>query len=320
MQLNLHANSSGQVTDIIHPKSLRDFRSLPKSDLHNHCLLGGKRTHLEKYYGRKFRPFKAVRPGIDELNQWLIMEFRPFFDLPGAFEKAVEAAFFQARTDGVTRLEMSIDVMTGVIARIQAGRIVDVLRRCHKDVAPGIRFRPELGFPRNRPLRTLLSSMEPFLEEGYFRSIDLYDDEFAQPVANFRELFRLARSLGMKCKAHAGEFGSAGSVREAVETLELDAVQHGIGAADSPEVMKWLADHQIPLNVCPTSNIRLKRVRSYKTHPIRILFDHGVRVTINTDDALVFGDGVSEQYLKLHRAGVFTLEELDLIRFTGLDS
>jgi adenosine deaminase len=121
----------------------------------------------------------------------------------------------------------------------------------------------------------------------------------------------------MKCKAHAGEFGSADSVREAVEILELDAVQHGIGAAGSPEVMKWLAGHQIPLNVCPTSNIKLKRVRSYKTHPIRILFDHGVRVTINTDDALVFGDGVSEQYLKLYRAGVFTLEELDVIRGNG---
>jgi adenosine deaminase len=62
----------------------------------------------------------------------------------------------------------------------------------------------------------------------------------------------------------------------------------------------------------------LKRVRSYKTHPIRILFDHGVKVTINTDDALVFGDGVSEQYLKLKRNGVFTDNEIDYIRKNGL--
>ena len=123
----------------------------------------------------------------------------------------------------------------------------------------------------------------------------------------------------MKCKAHAGEFGSAASVREAVETLELDAVQHGIGAADSAEVMKWLANRQIPLNICPTSNIKLKRVGSYKTHPIRILFDHGVRVTLNTDDALVFGDGVSEQYVKLFKAGVFTIGELETIRGNGMD-
>ena len=104
-----------------------------------------------------------------------------------------------------------------------------------------------------------------------------------------------------------------------METLDLDAVQHGIGAADSPTVMKWLADNKIRLNVCPTSNIKLKRVRSYKTHPIRILYDHGIKVTINTDDALVFGDGVSDQFNKLFKAGVFTAGELDIIRKNGLD-
>jgi adenosine deaminase len=239
--------------------------------------------------------------------------------LPGAFEKSVEAAFIQARFDGVTRLEMSIDVTFGSMFNVSAGRMVEVLKHFHQTVAPDIDFRPELGLPRNRSLRTLLSCFEPFLDFQYFRSIDLYDDELAQPVSNFRELYRYARSLGMKCKAHAGEFGSAGSVREAVETLELDAVQHGIGAADSPEVMKWLAGRQICLNVCPTSNIKLKRVRSFKTHPIRILFDHGVKVTINTDDALVFGDGVSEQNLKLFNAGVFSPGELDIIRRNGLD-
>jgi adenosine deaminase len=122
----------------------------------------------------------------------------------------------------------------------------------------------------------------------------------------------------MKCKAHAGEFDPADSVKEAVELLELDEVQHGIAAAGSPGVMKWLADHKIRLNVCPTSNIRLKRVRSFKTHPIRILFDHGVNISINTDDVVLFGDGVSEQYLKLFKAGVFTAEELDSIRHKSL--
>ncbi len=294
-------------------------RSLPKSDLHNHCLLGGKRSVIEKHLGRKLFSFKATKPGIGDLNRWIGDEYRSFFDLPDAFEKAVEAAFIQARFDGVTRLEMSIDVLFGNMFHVKADRIVSALKHYHQAIAPGIDFLPELGFPRNKSLRMLLAGFESFLDFNYFRSIDLYDDEFAQPVANFRELYRFARSLGMKCKAHAGEFGSAASVREAVETLELDAVQHGIGAADSAEVMKWLANRQIPLNICPTSNIKLKRVGSYKTHPIRILFDHGVRVTLNTDDALVFGDGVSEQYVKLFKAGVFTIGELETIRGNGMD-
>ena len=196
--------------------------------------------------------------------------------------------------------------------------MVAALKYYHQAVAPEIDFCPELGFPRNKSLRTLLACFEPFLDYNYFKSVDLYDDEFAQPIANFKELYRFARSLGMKCKAHAGEFGSADSVMEAVEILELDAVQHGIGAADSPEVMQWLADNKIQLNVCPTSNIKLKRVKSYKTHPIRILFDHGVKVTINTDDALVFGDGVSEQFFKMYKSGVFTAEELNQIRLNSI--
>jgi len=295
------------------------FRALPKSDLHNHCLLGGKRAVVEKHFGRKLAAFKANQPGIEDLNRWIGKVYRPFFELPGAFEKGVEAAFIQAKTDGVIKLEMSIDVSFGLLYQIPAKKVVDTLKHYHRSIAPEIDFRPELGFSRSKSLRSLLRCFDPYLECHYFESIDLYDDESAQPVANFRELFRFARNQGMKCKAHAGEFGSADSVKEAVETLELDAVQHGIGAADSPSVMKWLADNNIQLNVCPTSNIKLKRVRSYKTHPIRILFDHGVKVTVNTDDALVFGDGVSEQLLKLFRARVFTTGELEIIMKYGLE-
>lgn len=303
----------------ITPIDINQIRSLPKGDLHNHCLLGGKRSVIEKHLGRKLTPFRAKTHGIGDLNHWIGTEFRPFFELPDAFEKAVEAAFIQAKYDGVTKLEMSLDVLFGNIFGVSAERIVNTLKFYHQAVAPDIDFRPELGLGRNKSLRSLLAGFEQFLDFNYFKSIDLYDDEFAQPIANFRELYRFARSLGMKCKAHAGEFGPADSVKEAVETLELDAVQHGIGAADSPEVMRWLADHKITLNVCPASNLKMKLVRSYKTHPIRILFDHGVKVTINTDDALVFGDGISEQYLKLFRAGVFSRDELETLRAISLE-
>lgn len=303
----------------VNTSDIRFFRSLSKSDRHNHCLLGGKRSVIESFYGRKLSVFKAAQPGIEDLNLWIGKELRSFFQLPGAFEKAVEAAFVQAKFDGVTLLEMSIDVLFGSLFKIPPERIVQVLKETHQRVAPKIDFRPELGFPRNKPLPVLLAGFETYMEYDFFQSIDLYDDEYAQPISGFRELYKQARSLGLKCKAHAGEFGSADSVREAVEILELDAVQHGIGAADSPEVMKWLASRNIVLNVCPTSNIKLKRVRSYNTHPVRILFDHGVKVTINTDDVLVFGDGISEQFVKLHKTGLFSLDEIDQIRKTSLE-
>lgn len=299
--------------------TLPQLRSLSKSDLHNHCLLGGRRSHLERLSGTRIERFKADRGGIGDLNRWIAAEMRPIFQLPGSFEWGVAAAFTQARRDGVVRLEMSVDVSFGNMFDLSAAEMVGVLQKTHQELAPNIHFRPEIGFSRNLSLRTLLKRFEPFLAFDYFQSIDLYDDENAQPIANFRELFRLAKSLGFKCKAHAGEFGSAESVREAVDVLELDAVQHGIGAADSPEVMKWLAKNGVLLNICPTSNIKLKRIKSYKTHPARILFDHGVKVTINTDDVLAFGDGVSEQYLKLLKAGTFSEGEIEAIRLNGLE-
>jgi hypothetical protein len=80
-----------------------------------------------------------------------------------------------------------------------------------------------------------------------------------------------------------------------------------------------LADHGIRLNVCPTSNVLLGRVESIATHPIRRLYDAGVKVTVNTDDALVFGRSVSEEFLELYRAGVFSAAELDIVRRNGLN-
>jgi adenosine deaminase len=297
---------------------ISSLRRVQKSDLHNHCMLGGKATVINRFYGEKLKPFRADKMGIEPLNQWIGEVYAPFMRKPGAFEKAVEAAFLQAKYDGISVLEMSMDGFFGSLFNVAPERAVNALKHYHSTIAPHIEFRPELGFPKTLPLRTILKHLEPFLASGYFKSIDLYDDENAQQPENFRELYRFAGKAGLKLKAHAGEFGNAESVRKAVEVLNLQEVQHGIGAAGSPEVMRWLADNSIRLNVCPESNIRLKRVRSYKVHPIRILFDHGVKVTVNSDDVLLFRAGVSEQFLKLYRSGIFSADELDIIRLNGL--
>ena len=107
-------------------------------------------------------------------------------------------------------------------------------------------------------------------------------------------------------------------MQRAVEELELDEVQHGIAAAQSSSVMKFLADNRIRLNICPTSNVLLGRVESLAVHPIRKLYDAGVKVTVNTDDVLVFGQSVSDEFLNLYRAGLFGAAELDELRQNGL--
>ncbi len=298
--------------------NLKEIRKIPKSDLHNHGMMGANRNRLSKELNVKLSNFTVKRGTIHEVNGWIKQNYRFLFDLPGAFQKTVEAAFIQAKEDGVRVLEMSIDLMLGSMFQKKPEDIISVFKHSHKSIAPEINFRPELGIARILPLRTILSLAEPYLTSGFFKSVDLYDDEFAQPVENYVELYRIFRNAGLKCKAHAGEFGDAETVRKTVELLELDAVQHGIAAASSPGIMKWIAERGTPLNVCPASNIRLKRARSYFTHPIRMLYDQGIKVTVNTDDRILFNAGVSEQLLRLHRCGLFSEAELDEIRMNGL--
>ena len=292
----------------------------PKSDLHNHSLMGCRRADMEAFYGKPIQPFDYRGNGIHDVNRWIAEVYVPVFRKPGAFEAAVSATFRQARSDGVTVLEMSIDAGFGHLIGITPQKIAETLGSLHLAVAPEIDFRPELGFARHLPVRQAMAFFAPYLELDFFRAIDLYDDELSQPVGNFREVYRLARSNGMKCKAHAGEFGNAESVREAVDVLELDAVQHGIAAAGSPGVMKWLAERKIPLNVCPTSNVVLELAPSIQAHPIRTLYDHGVVVTVNSDDVILFGQSVSQEFLNLFNAGVFSADELDGIRRNGLSA
>ena len=91
-------------------------------------------------------------------------------------------------------------------------------------------------------------------------------------------------------------------------------VQHGIAAAASPAAMRFLAAAGVRLNVCPTSNVKLGRVARMEDHPIRALFHAGVRVTVGSDDPLMFGTSLSREFLALFDAGVLTAAELDAVR------
>lgn len=179
---------------------------------------------------------------------------------------------------------------------------------------PNLDFRPELGLGRTEDIKGLEEIAAFNIAIGYFQSIDLYGNEVGDSPSKYRPIFRRAQAAGLRLKAHIGEFSTAEAVRQTVEELELDEVQHGIGAAQSSEVMAWLARQRIPLNICPTSNVKLGAVPNMKTHPIRVLADHGVIVTINTDDVLIFGNTLSQEYLALYEAQVFSANELDLLR------
>jgi adenosine deaminase len=258
---------------------------------------------------------------MQEMHQWVEKQIDPWFATAEKRALAIEACFHQAKEDGVTVLEIGDDVWANNhFYKGQIDTLINAFQEAHRQTAPQIDFRFQIGLSRHCPGHLLEQWIAPFLEKNCFSAVDLYGDETAQPISCFKPLYRKAKEKGMILKAHVGEWGDADSVKEAVEELELHEIQHGISAAHSPEVMKWLADNRIQLNICPTSNVMLSRVNSLKEHPIRTLYDHGVKVTVNSDDVLVFGQSVSKEYLALYKAGVFNGKELDLIRKNGLAS
>ena len=213
---------------------------------------------------------------------------------------------------------MSLDARWSKFFGGSVEEIMSITDKAHKKCASEVDFRPELGLKKDEPVEELMGTLETFGDYDYLYSVDLYDDELVQPVRKFKPVYRMAKEMGLVLKAHVGVYGDADSIRKAVEELELDQIQHGISAADSPEIMKWLSDNQIQLNVCPSSNVMLCRVDHMKAHPIKVLYDNGVKVTVNTDDVIVFNQGVSEEFLNLYEAGLFSPVELDEIRLNGL--
>ncbi len=292
---------------------------VPKSDIHTHGGKGGRLKYFSDWanihISASERPFES----LEEMQNWFRANVKIHDNGKPGYLKRIEAAFAQAREDHIVVLALSfgmevIDFLGGIDS------FIDTLNSYHEAYAPETEYYPELSLGRECDVDEAYNRLDEILGKGWFRSIDICGDEFAQQIKNFQRIYRKAQSYGMELKAHVGEFGAANDVREAVELLELSEVHHGIAAVKSREVMRWLSNNRIQLNICPTSNVMLRRVPSYAEHPIRELFDNGIPVTINTDDLLIFDSAVSEEYLKLYNAKVFSAADLEIIRQTGLKS
>jgi adenosine deaminase len=308
------AEDSAAFVAALETGDLAGVRRAPKGEAHTHGPYGGDRAWLAEQTGRDIPPLAGPLTSLAEMDAWTATHIADLFKGREGRRLGWEGAFVRARRDGLTRVEFGDDVWMITQDVGDAAQLYADIEAARLAIAPDVEWVPQLGFSRHCKRSWLWHWLTPFLEAGGWRALDLCGDEHAQPIETFQPLYRACKDRGMRLKAHVGEWGTADDVWRAVEVLELDEVQHGIAAADSAQVMRFLADQGVTLNICPTSNVLLGRVGRLEDHPVRTLFDAGVRVTINSDDALVFGVGVSEEFLALHRAGVFTAAELDQIR------
>jgi adenosine deaminase len=148
-------------------------------------------------------------------------------------------------------------------------------------------------------------------DRGYgITGVDLHGDEPAGAAETFGPAFQLARELGLGRRAHAGEALGPESIWTAIEILGATRVAHGIRAVEDPSLVERLEEGNVTLEIAPTSNVRTAIVPSIEEHPIRWLFDHGIPVTVASDDPLPFFTDVEREYRLLVETFGFTLDEL----------
>jgi adenosine deaminase/aminodeoxyfutalosine deaminase len=150
-----------------------------------------------------------------------------------------------------------------------------------------------------------------FADDGVV-SFGIGGDEVGGPALLFESVFSLARKRGLRLTAHAGESDGPASVWDAIR-IGAERIGHGIRAADDPELMRFLRDHDIPLEVCLTSNVATGVVKRLADHPLRKLFDAGVPITLNTDDPGIFQTTLSREFQLARDTLGFGEQELKII-------
>jgi len=140
--------------------------------------------------------------------------------------------------------------------------------------------------------------------------IGLGGAESKGPARDYKEVFDKAKANDLHVVAHAGEDIGPESIWSAINDLNIERIGHGISALLDESLMEYLKDTQLPLEICPKSNIITGRyVTSYRDHPIRTFFDRGINVTLNSDDPTIFGAELVDEYMNLISENIFTFQE-----------
>ena len=150
--------------------------------------------------------------------------------------------------------------------------------------------------------------------------IGIGGSEHLYPPEPFAPVYEAARGLGLRTSAHAGEAAGPESIRGAVEALAVDRIGHGIAAHRDPAVMALLAERQIPLELCPLSNVATGSIAAIGEHPVRQFWQAGLMLTVNTDDPGMFHNDMVAEFMALHEVFGFDRDEIRTLILNGIDA
>ncbi|KXJ48471.1 adenosine deaminase [Marinobacter salarius] len=296
------------------------LKALPKAELHLH-LEGALEPELMFALARR-NGIELPWSDVDVLRQaYSFNNLQEFLDLyyQGANVLRTEQDFYdltwaylqKCQAQGVVHVEPFYDPQTHTERGIPFEAAINGISGAMRDGREqlGITGGLILSFLRHLSeddaFRTLEQAM-PFRDQ--FFAVGLDSAEQGHPPSKFERVFAKARAEGFLAVAHAGEEGPPEYIWQALDLLKVNRIDHGVRAAEDPKLLDRLADEQIPLTVCPLSNIKLRVFQDMTHHNILDLLEQGLQVTVNSDDPSYFDGYVLENFVAL-RDGLGMTEE-----------
>lgn len=201
-----------------------------------------------------------------------------------------------------------------LLAGINAGRI-----RAARDFGVEMRWIPDIGRHLPASAATVVDWLtSPAAREGGVVALGLGGPEVGFPPELFEDAFARAREAGLHSNPHAGETVGPASVWGAIRALHAERIGHGVRSIEDPALVRYLAEHRIPLEVNPTSNLCLGVYPTYAAHPLRQLLDAGVIVTLNSDDPALFNTTLNDEYDHAVADCGLTLDELEQVALNAV--
>lgn len=301
--------------------ALRNFiRALPKTETHLHLEGALPYELLHAWEPAKYPPAPDFRslgyryasfPIFEEI---LLAHALPWFTSAERYHEAARVIFAKHVVDHVRYVETSFHLPVTQFIGVPGPEIVAAIRAA---VPPGLEVRIFAGMLRTDyagPMTEVIDDLENWDE---LAGVDLHGFEQVPTEPWTADVWARVRAAGKITKCHAGEFDGAHRVREAIETLGVRRVQHGVRAIEDPAVMDLARQRDVTFDMCPISNLRLGVVPSLADHPIRAFLAAGINCTISTDDPLVLANQVSDEYLALATDAGFTPTELGRLAKNG---
>jgi len=281
---------------------------LPKAELHVH-IEGTFEPDLifalaeRNRIGLPYASVEALRAAYEfrDLQSFLGLYYAAMNVLRSEadFAELTNEYLARAHSQGLVHAEIFFDPQAHLARGVSFRTVIDGLWSAVRtsEAHYGVSTRLIMCFLRDASVESALETLAQALPFGErIVAVGLDSAEVGHPPAKFREVFARARAAGWRTVAHAGEEGPPAYVWEALDVLNVSRIDHGVRSLEDPRLVARLRDEQIPLTVCPLSNVKLRVCATLADHPLRRMLDAGLLVTVNSDDPAYFGGYVGENY------------------------